>query len=81
MGLTSDGIEYIVDTTPEKIGKYTPGSHIEIVSPNVLLDECTPGTMCIPPDIVVILAWNWLSEVLPKIPEGPEVWARGERLR
>lgn len=80
-GIDSHHIGYIVDSTPEKIGKFTPGSHIEIVSPNVLLDECTPGTMCIPPDIVVILAWNWAAEILPKIPEGPEVWCRGEMLR
>ena len=24
-------IDYITDTTPEKIGKYTPGSHIPII--------------------------------------------------
>jgi SAM-dependent methyltransferase len=72
-------LEYIVDSTPEKIGKFTPGSHIPIHGPDVLLDEF--GPMGVPPDIVVILAWNWWQEILPKIPEGPEVWCRGERLR
>jgi hypothetical protein len=71
-------IEYIVDSTPEKIGKFTPGSHIEIMDPSVLQLDHDRGK---PPDIVVILAWNWAAEIIPKIPEGPEVWCRGERLR
>ena len=73
MGLTSYNIECIMDSTPEKIGKFTPGSHIPIVAPNLAWLASS--------DIVVILAWNWAAEILPKIPEGPEVWARGERLR
>ena len=72
-GFTSRYIDYIVDSTPEKIGKYTPGSHIPIFSPQ--------GADISKVDIVVILAWNWADEILPKIPEGPEVWCRGERLR
>jgi hypothetical protein len=64
---------YICDTTPEKQGRFTPGSHIPIVSPE-RLDTDTP-------DIIVVLAWNWLDEVLPKIPLGPEVWCRGARVR
>ena len=70
--------EYIVDSTPEKIGKFTPGSHIEIMHPSVLQLDFDRGK---PPDIVVVLCWNWLDEVLPKIPAGPEVWCRGERRR
>ena len=70
-------LDYIVDGTPEKIGKFTPASHIEIKSPDVL-DTDTP-------DIIVVLAWNWLSEILPKlvgpIERGVEVWCRGGRLR
>ena len=30
----NDKIDYICDTTPEKIGKYTPGTHIPVVSMN-----------------------------------------------
>ena len=66
--------DYIVDSTPEKIGKFTPGSHIPIIAPNL-------AQLASEPDIVVILAWNWADEIIPKIPEGPEVWCRGERLR
>ena len=79
--LNSYGVKlaYIVDGTPEKQGKYTPGSHIEISSPRRLEAQCRLGKT--PPDIVVILAWNWKDEILPKIPAGPEVWCRGERLR
>ena len=79
--LNSYGVKlaYIVDSTPEKQGKYTPGSHIEISSPRRLEAQCRLGKT--PPDIVVILAWNWADEILPKIPAGPEVWCRGKRLR
>ena len=71
--LDSSNIECIMDSTPEKIGKFTPGSHIPIVAPNLAWLASS--------DIVVILAWNWKDEILPKIPAGPEVWCRGERLR
>ena len=65
--------ECIMDSTPEKQGKFTPGSHIPIVAPNLAWLASS--------DIVVILAWNWWQEILPKIPIGPEVWVRGERIR
>ena len=69
-------LEYICDSTPEKIGKFTPASHIEIKSPDVL-DTDTP-------DIIVVLAWNWLSEIRPKlqahVDRGVEIWCRGERV-
>jgi hypothetical protein len=78
LSLTSEDIEYILDSTPEKIGKWTPGSHIPIRDARYAglwhsLDDV--------PDVVVILAWNWAAEILEKIPPGPEVWARGERIR
>ena len=75
-GITTRQMEYIVDSTPEKIGKFTPASHIEIKSPDVL-DTDTP-------DIIVVLAWNWLSEIRPKlqahVDRGVEIWCRGERV-
>ena len=71
--ISTQHIACIMDSTPEKIGKFTPGSHIPIVAPNLAWLASS--------DIVVILAWNWKDEILPKIPAGPEVWCRGERLR
>lgn len=47
-------VDHIVDTTPHKIGRVTPGTHIPIVAPG----DRTP------PDIYLLLAWNYLSGVL-----------------
>lgn len=49
-------IDYIVDDTPEKIGKYSPGTGIPIVDRSVLADD--------PPDYLVILAWNFAREII-----------------
>ena len=76
-GFNVGDFHYIVDSTPEKQGKYTPGSHIPIQSPENFVADVRVGAV----DIVVVLAWNWVSEILPKVPIGPEVWCRGERLR
>lgn len=49
---------YIVDQTPEKIGKYSPGTGIEIVSMERLTID--------PPDYLVILSWNFAQEIKDK---------------
>jgi len=49
-------IDYIVDDTPEKIGKYSPGTGIPIVNREVLAKE--------PPDYLVMLAWNFAKELI-----------------
>ena len=77
IGLGGGTFDYIVDSTPEKIGKYTPGSHVPIEGPKWFELMCSTLKV----DIVVILAWNWWKEIIEKIPPGPEVWCRGERLR
>ncbi len=53
-----DLIDYIVDTTPSKQGKFTPGTHIPIYSPKHLKKET--------PDYVLILAWNYADLILKK---------------
>lgn len=53
-----DFIDYVVDDNPLKIGLYTPGAHIPVVS-SEYLDEKTP-------DYVLILAWNFTHEILEK---------------
>lgn len=57
-GVTIGTMSYIVDETPEKIGKYSPGTRIPIVS---LIDM-----MRNPPDYLVILSWNFLNEIILK---------------
>ncbi len=49
-------IDYIIDDTPEKIGKYSPGTGILIVDRSPLTEN--------PPDYLVILAWNFATEII-----------------
>lgn len=54
----TDVLDYIVDDTPFKQGLYTPGMHIPVVpSDRILKDK---------PDYVLLLAWNYLDEILKK---------------
>ncbi|MFT5036468.1 MAG: SAM-dependent methyltransferase [Candidatus Azotimanducaceae bacterium] len=57
-GFTPDDIVYITDTTPYKIGLLAPGSHIPVVSPDILENET--------PDYVLLLAWNYRDFILEK---------------
>jgi hypothetical protein len=56
LGLGFELVEYIADRSPLKQGRYTPGAHIPVVSPECLLLER--------PDYVLLLAWNFVEEVL-----------------
>jgi len=49
-------IEYIADRSSLKQGRYTPGAHIPVVAPSRLLED--------QPDYVLVLAWNFLDEVM-----------------
>ena len=48
-------IRCICDLSLSKIGKFTPGTHIPILSPSVIRD--------IKPDLVIIFPWNIVEEV------------------
>lgn len=52
-----DLIHYIIDTTPEKIGKLAPGSHIPIISSNEINKDV---------DIAYLGAWNFATEIMNK---------------
>jgi SAM-dependent methyltransferase len=58
-GLTRREITCIADTTPSKQGKWAPGSHIPVVSPEAMLATN--------PDYVLLLAWNWKDAILPQL--------------
>jgi SAM-dependent methyltransferase len=49
-------LPYIVDRSPLKQGLYTPGTHIPVVAPERLLTD--------QPDYVLLLAWNFVDEIL-----------------
>lgn len=53
-GIGSDLLDCVVDTTPHKIGRFTPGTHIPIVAPGDRPE----------PDTYLLLAWNYLGDVL-----------------
>jgi len=53
-----DLIDYVSDTTPTKIGKYTPGTHIPVKSHEHFLRDAPPYT--------VLLAWNHKREIFEK---------------
>jgi SAM-dependent methyltransferase len=48
-------VSYIVDDSPLKVGRFTPGTHIPIVSREWLEHE--------PPDHLLVLAWNYLESI------------------
>lgn len=51
-------LDYVIDTTPYKQGKFTPGMHIPVVSPDVFYQEY--------PDYALMLPWNYKEEILRK---------------
>ena len=56
--ISNDQIDFICDTTPEKIGKYTPGTHIPVVS----MSHFEKNT----PDSIFLFAWNHKKEIFKK---------------
>ena len=54
----TDLIDYVSDTTPAKIGKYTPGTHIPVKSHEHFIADSPPYT--------VLLAWNHQQEIFDK---------------
>lgn len=67
-GLDRAQLEYVVDRSTVKQGRYTPGTHLRIVAPERLLE-----TM---PDYVLLLTWNFADEILE---QQHEYRARGGR--
>ena len=57
-GITVKQIPFIVDQTPEKLGKYSPGTGILIVDMAALIAT--------QPDFLIILSWNFLDEIIGK---------------
>jgi len=58
-GIRSDLIEYTVDRNTYKQGKYLPGTHIPIYSPEKIRET--------KPDYVFILPWNFKDEIMQQM--------------
>lgn len=55
-GIGNERIEFVVDRSTEKQGRFTPGTHLQIHAPEHLLTE--------QPDYTLLLTWNFAEEIL-----------------
>ena len=55
-GIRSDFLDYTVDRSPYKHGRFTPGTHIEIFPPEKICEDR--------PDFLFILPWNLKEEII-----------------
>jgi len=58
-GIRTDFLDYTVDRSPHKQGRYTPGTHIPILAPEVIRQTR--------PDFVFILPWNLQAEIVSQL--------------
>jgi hypothetical protein len=52
----AETLDFVADASPHKQGLHMPGSGLEVVPPERLLEER--------PDYVLLLAWNFADEIL-----------------
>jgi SAM-dependent methyltransferase len=58
-GIRTDFLDYTVDRNPYKHGRFTPGTHIPIHSPERLAETR--------PDYILILPWNLKDEIIAQL--------------
>ena len=58
-GIGPDFLDYVVDRSPHKQGRYLPGTHIPIVAPERMRETR--------PDVVLILPWNLRAEIMEQV--------------
>ena len=55
-GIGQETLDFVVDRSPVKQGKYTPGTHLPIYAPEKLVIDR--------PDYALLLTWNFADEIL-----------------
>ena len=55
-GVGRETLDYVVDKSPYKQGRWTPGNHLPIVGVEQLAQS--------PPDYLLLLAWNFSEEII-----------------
>jgi hypothetical protein len=55
-GIGSEILDYVVDRSTLKQGRYTPGTHLRIFGPERILET--------QPDYLLLLAWNFADEII-----------------
>jgi hypothetical protein len=55
-GIGRETLDFVVDRSTHKQGRYTPGTHLLILPPEHLLEAM--------PDYVLLLTWNFAAEIL-----------------
>lgn len=58
-GIGTDLVDYVVDRSSHKQGKFLPGSHLPILAPEALFER--------KPDYVLILPWNLQAEITAQL--------------
>ncbi|WP_028953309.1 class I SAM-dependent methyltransferase [Synechococcus sp. CC9616] len=61
VGVCSDLLPMVADRALSKQGKYLPGSHIPVITPQ-MLNDCQP-------DLVLVLPWNLITELSEEMPD------------
>jgi hypothetical protein len=60
-GIGRETLEFVADRSTAKRGRFTPGTHLPIVSPDLLLLE--------QPEYTLLLTWNFAEEILKQTSE------------
>jgi SAM-dependent methyltransferase len=58
-GIRTDFLDYVVDRSPHKQGKFLPGTHIPILHPDKIRENR--------PDYILILPWNLKNEIMGQL--------------